>query len=194
VSVSDAHGLIVLGGPFSVHHRDRYPFIENEMRMIRQALNLGKPVLGICLGSQMLAAVLGAGVWAAPSPEIGWLPVRLEESARSDRLFHDLPTSFVTCVWHGDIFDLPAGAVSLARSDLTTCQAYRYGANAYGLLFHLEMKREMVAACVNAFEPRLRQVGVDPRHCVAEARDYLTALGPVASTVFGRWAELVLSQ
>jgi GMP synthase (glutamine-hydrolysing) len=189
--LADVAGLIVLGGPFSVYQCDRYPFLRGEMELIRRALELGMPVLGICLGSQLLATVLGGRVQAAKAPEIGWLPIRLEPAARSDRLFRDLPASFVTCVWHGDVFDLPPGAISIARSEMTRCQAYRCGANAYGLLFHLEMKPEMVAACVSAFEPRLRQAGVDPDHCLAEAAGHLAALAPVAETVFGRWAELI---
>ncbi len=192
--LSHAQGLIVLGGPFSVYHPERYPFLPAEMKLIRRALELDKPILGICLGSQLLAGVLGAKVRAAEVPEIGWLPVQLEPAARDDRLFHDVPASFVTCVWHGDVFDLPPGAVSLARSEKTLCQAYRYGASAYGLLFHLEMKPEMVAACVSAFEARLRQAGIDPAHCLAEAASYLTELAPVAETVFGRWAEMVVGR
>jgi GMP synthase (glutamine-hydrolysing) len=192
--ISDAQGLIVLGGPFSVYHPERHPFIRDEIELIHSALALSKPILGICLGSQLLAAALGAMVRPAEDPEIGWLPVRLEPAARNDRLFHDLPDSFVTCVWHGDVFDLPVGAVSLARSRMTACQAYRYRANVYGLLFHLEMKPEMVAACVGAFESRLRDAGIDPNHCVTEAKDRLTALAPVAETVFRRWAELVLAR
>jgi GMP synthase (glutamine-hydrolysing) len=192
--ISNAQGLIILGGPFSVSHPDRHPFVRDEMQLIRRALELRKPILGICLGSQMLAAVLGGKVRTADAPEIGWLPVELEPAAQSDRLFHDLPASFVTCVWHGDAFDLPPGAVPLARSKMTSCQAYRYGANAYGLLFHLEMKPEMVAACVSAFESRLRQAGIDPDHCIAEAADRLRALAPVAEAVFSRWAELVLAR
>jgi GMP synthase (glutamine-hydrolysing) len=187
----DVAGLIVLGGPFSVYQFDRYPFLRSEMELIRRALELGKPVLGICLGSQLIAAVLGARVQAAKAPEIGWLPIRLEPAAHADRLFRDLPTSFVTCVWHGDVFELPPGASSLARSEMTPCQAYRYGSNVYGLLFHLEMRPEMVAACVSAFEPRLRQAGIDPDHCLAEAADHLAALAPVAEAVFSRWAELI---
>jgi GMP synthase (glutamine-hydrolysing) len=191
--IADAQGLIVLGGPFSVYHPERHPFVRAEIELIRSALALGKPILGICLGSQMLAAALGAMVRAAETPEIGWLRVQLEPAARGDRLFHDLPASFVTCVWHGDVFDLPPGAVSLARSEMTSCQAYRYGANAYGLLFHLEMKPDMVVGCVNAFEAHLRQAGIDPEHCMAEAADRLSALAPVRETIFGRWAEMVLS-
>ncbi len=194
VRLDDAQGLIVLGGPFSVYQPERYPFVRMEMELIRQALNHGTPVLGICLGSQMLTAVLGASVRAARFPEIGWLPISLQPAAAEDRLFHDLPGSFVTCVWHGDVFDVPPGAVSLARSEQTACQAYRFGDNVYGLLFHLEMKPEMVPACVNAFRPKLVHAGIDPDKCIAEAEGHLRRVAPVAQAVFGRWAEMVLGR
>jgi GMP synthase (glutamine-hydrolysing) len=192
--VREADGLIVLGGPFSVYLPERYPFVRSEMKLIQRTLELGKPILGICLGSQLLAAALGAAVHGASVPEIGWLPVQLEPVAHDDRLFHGLPSSFVTCVWHGDVFDLPRGAVSLAHSRMTRCQAFRYGPNVYGLLFHLEMQPAMVAECVNAFEPRLRQAGIDPAHCVAEADAHLAKLAPVAEAVFGRWTEQVTAR
>ena len=191
--ISDAQGLIVLGGPFSVYHTERYPFVRTEMELIRGAVGLGKPVLGICLGSQLLAAVLGSKVRAASTTEIGWFPIQLEPAARDDRLFHGLPSPFVTCVWHGDVFDLPRGAVSLAHSDITQCQAFRYGTNVYGMLVHLEMQPKMVAACVSAFEARLRQAGIDPAHCVAEAEGHLAEIAPVAETVFRRWADLLIA-
>ncbi len=190
--VGEADALIVLGGPFSVYLPEYHSFVRREMELIRSMLELGRPILGICLGSQLLAAVLGAAVYRASAPEIGWLPVELEPQACDDRLFHGLPSSFITCVWHGDLFDLPRGAVSLARTQMTRCHAFRYGTNVYGLLFHLEMQPAMVAACVNAFEPRLRQVGIDPARCVAEADAHLARLAPVAETVFRRWAELVV--
>jgi GMP synthase (glutamine-hydrolysing) len=189
--LADVAGLIILGGPLSVYQSDRYPFLRSETDLIRRAIELGMPVLGICLGSQLLATALGAKVQAAKAPEIGWLPIRLEPAANADRLFRDLPASFVTCVWHGDVFDLPPGAISIARSEMTPCQAYRYGSNVHGSLFHLEMKPVMVAGCVSAFEPRLRQAGIDPDHCLAEATGHLAALAPVAETVFGQWAELI---
>jgi GMP synthase (glutamine-hydrolysing) len=188
-----ADGLVVLGGPFSVYLPERYPWVRSEMEIIRKALSRGVPILGICLGSQLLAAALGSRVRAASQVEIGWLPVHLELAARDDRLFHDLPESFITCVWHGDVFDLPAGAVSLARSRMTSCQAYRCGTQVYGLLFHLEMKQEMVATCVRAFEPRLRLAGIDPASCVTEAARHAAAAAPLAEAVFDRWCELVRS-
>jgi GMP synthase (glutamine-hydrolysing) len=187
----DYDALVVLGGPFSVYVPERYPFLRREMELIQRALELARPILGICLGSQLLASVLGAKVQPATMPEIGWLPVELLPPAHDDRLFHDLPSTFVTCIWHGDEFDLPPGAVSLAHSEMTPCQAFRYGTNVYGFLFHLEMQPTMVAACVSAFESRLRRVGVDPAHCIAEAEAHLKRLAPVAKAVFERWANLV---
>ena len=184
-------GLIVLGGPYSVCRPERHPVLLRELALIRQALALGRPVLGICLGSQLVAAAIGASVRRAEAPEIGWLPVRLEAAGKEDPVFQGLPDSFVTCVWHSDVFDLPPGAVSLARSRMTPSQAYRYGPNVYGLLFHLEMKPYMVAACVGAFEPGLRRAGIDPDECLIEAQSHLNAIESAAAAVFDRWAALV---
>ena len=186
-------GLIVLGGPYSVCRPDCHPRLRRELALIRQALDLGRPVLGICLGSQLVATALGGRVYRAPAPEIGWLPVRLEAAGKDDRLFQGLPHTFTTCVWHGDVFDLPAGAVSLASSQMTASQAYRYGDNVYGFLFHLEMKLDMVAACVGAFEPGLRGAGMDPDECLIQAQSHLSAIERTAATVFDRWTALVRS-
>ena len=100
-------------------------------------------MLGVCLGAQILAAALGAKVDRNPNgKEIGWHPIRLHDSAKDDRLMRDLPATMTPFHWHGDIFDLPPGAVSLASSDKTPCQAFRHGDKVYGFQFHFEVTRE----------------------------------------------------
>jgi GMP synthase (glutamine-hydrolysing) len=183
-----AGGLIVMGGPEAVYQLDRYPYLRAEMALIENALKSGKPVLGVCLGSQLLAAVLGASVRRGAQKEIGWYPVRLRSEANDDRLFRGLPSEFMACHWHGDVFDLPTGAVPLASSELTELQAFRYGDKAWGLLFHAEMTQQIIAALVRENAEGLKRVGIDGDAILAKAPDYLPQLGEIAETIFGRWA------
>lgn len=119
-----------------------YPHLADERAAIEQALARGIPVLGICLGSQLLAWALGARVEPNPrGPEIGWLPVRALAAAGDDALLGHFGAQEVVLHWHRDVFELPAGAVALASSHRSPVQAYRYGACAWGLLFHIEVDK-----------------------------------------------------
>jgi GMP synthase (glutamine-hydrolysing) len=183
-----AGGLIVMGGPEAVYHLDRHPYLRDEIALIENALKENRPILGVCLGSQLLAAALGATVRRGESKEIGWYPVRLSDAARDDRLMRGLPPEFVAAHWHGDVFNLPSGAVALALSDKTPVQAYRYGDKAYGLLFHAEMTEEILAALVNEFRDGLKRVGVDGDAILAEAPRHLPTLERIGGAIFSRWA------
>jgi GMP synthase (glutamine-hydrolysing) len=183
-----AGGLIVMGGPEAVYQLDRYPYLRDEIALIENALKAGRPVLGVCLGSQLLAAALGANVRRAAHKEIGWYPVRLRSAAKDDRLLGGVPEEFVACHWHSDIFDLPAGAVPLASSELTELQGFRYGENAWGLMFHAEMTAQIVAALVSEFGEGLKRVGIDGDEILASAPRHLADLSKIAGTIFGRWA------
>jgi GMP synthase (glutamine-hydrolysing) len=186
-----AAGLIVMGGPMGVYERDRYPFLDQELRLIEQTLRAEKPVLGVCLGSQLLATALGASVAPAPSKEIGWHPVMLAEQAPADRLLAHVEPSFVAFHWHGDVFTLPRGATPLAASRRTPHQAYRYGENAYGFLFHMEVTEEIVLGMVEHFADELTEVGMDGAAIVEGIEEYLHRLEAIAEMVFGRWAALL---
>jgi GMP synthase (glutamine-hydrolysing) len=118
-----------------VYDAPRYPFLSAEMRLIEDALRRDKAVLGVCLGSQLLAAALGAQVVKGRQKEIGWHPVNLSPDAVSDPVWYQVAPSFMALHWHGDVFNLPAGAISLASSALTEYQAFRYGRSTYGFLF-----------------------------------------------------------
>ena len=176
VDPGGAGGLIAMGGPMSVYE---------------EALGAGKPVLGVCLGSQLLAAVLGATVRRGKRKEIGWYPIRLSHAGCRDILFSDVESSFVAFHWHGDIFDLPRGCTGLASSEATPCQAFRHGTLAYGLLFHAEVTRPIVAAMIHSFAEELAESGVRGTDILRESETYLPSLGAVASAVFGKWAMLI---
>jgi GMP synthase (glutamine-hydrolysing) len=186
-----AAGLVVMGGPMGVYEADRYRHLRDEMRLIEGAVQAGVPVLGVCLGSQLVAATLGANVHASGRKEIGWHSVRLTEAASTDSLFAGVEREFVAFHWHGDIFDLPTGAVALASSSLTECQAFRFGERTWGLLFHMEVNHQMVRAMVETFAEELRDAKLDGAAIVADAKRHLPALGAVGGTVWARWAEML---
>jgi GMP synthase (glutamine-hydrolysing) len=181
-------GLIVMGGPQTVYHLDEHPYLREEMALIESALKAAKPILGVCLGSQLLAATLGAQVRRGEQREIGWYPVRLLDAAKEDRLLGGLPAEFVAAHWHSDVFDLPKDAIALASSEKTPLQAFRYGAKAYGFLFHAEMTREILTALVAEFGDGLKRVGLDGDAILVEAERHLPALGSIGNTIFSRWA------
>ncbi len=183
-----ARGLVVMGGPMGLYEADRHPFLKDEMRLIERALRADVPVLGVCLGSQLIASVLGARVTRGRAKEIGWFPVELAASAGRDRIFAGVPSRLVPCHWHGDVFTLPAGAVSLAKSAQTRCQAFRYGRAAYGVLFHMEMTRAMLRKMTGVFRDELAAEKIAPKDILAGADRHLPRLEPVARGVFERWA------
>jgi GMP synthase (glutamine-hydrolysing) len=190
--MSEATGLVIMGGPMGVYEQDRYPFLQQEIRLIQHALEEEKPVLGICLGSQLLAAALGAKVTKGKQKEIGWFPVTLTEAAKSDPLWAGVKPTFMAYHWHGDIFELPPGATSLASSELTEYQAFRYGSFAYGLLFHMEITERIIQDMVEGFRDELQAAGVDGNAIIGKASKYLPRLQRIGGFVFQRWVDLVV--
>lgn len=137
--------IIAMGGPMSVNDDATLPWLTDEKRLIGDAVHAGLPFFGACLGVQLLAAALGARVYPGPSPEVGLLAVTLTAEGRRDPVMGGLPDRLFAVQFHGDTFDLPAGAVRLARSDAYPNQAFRWG-QAYGMQFHLEVSADMVRA------------------------------------------------
>jgi GMP synthase (glutamine-hydrolysing) len=142
-SVAGMCGLVVMGGPMGVH--DELPWLEPERVLLRSAVEAGLPVLGVCLGAQQLAAALGAAVTRGRMPECGVGEVHLTNQAIADPVFGPAPTPLPCVHWHADTFALPKGAVRLARNEAYENQAFRFGAYAYGLQFHVEVTGSLVA-------------------------------------------------
>jgi GMP synthase-like glutamine amidotransferase len=136
--ISDFDWLIVMGGPMSVNDEKQYPWLAAEKKFIRLAIDEGKTVLGICLGSQLVSAALGAKVYQNKEKEIGWFDIELTCFAKSDKLFFDIENRIKVFHWHGDTFDLPEKAVHLAFSKGCKNQAYSYKDKVLALQFHLE--------------------------------------------------------
>jgi GMP synthase (glutamine-hydrolysing) len=191
--IEKADGLIVLGGPVGVYEAATYPYLSDEIELIKDALKEIKPVLGICLGSQLLAAALGAKVYKSERQEIGWRPVKsYAAAARNDLLWNAVENQFTAFHWHGDVFELPAGAVSLASSSLTEHQAFRYGKNAYGILFHPEATREIIFSMTRDFADEAAQAGIAPAQILADTEKHLSTFKATADKIFNGWAKLVV--
>jgi GMP synthase (glutamine-hydrolysing) len=139
----EVSGAVVMGGPMGVGETERHPGLATEREWLEEALRRDLPLLGICLGAQLLARALGAEVRAGERPELGYAPVEVLDP--EDPLLGALAPSATALHWHGDVFDLPDGAKHLARSDLTEVQAFRHG-NAWGVLFHPESDLALLEA------------------------------------------------
>jgi GMP synthase (glutamine-hydrolysing) len=174
-SLDDVDWLIVMGGPMGVHDEYRHPWLVAEKRCIEGAIAAGRAVLGICLGAQLIADVLGARVYANGQKEIGWFPVRRTPAAAGHPLGMVFPESEEVFHWHGDTFDLPAGSVHLAASDACRNQAFVLGERVLALQFHLETTR----GCADALVRQCRDELVAGPH-VQSAADILARPGRFA--------------
>jgi len=186
--------VIAMGGPMSVNDDDALPWLREEKECISAAVRAGTPFFGACLGAQLLASALGAAVYPGPAPEIGLLPVRLTEAARSDPVFADLPEELLTFQWHGDTFDLPTGATLLAGSPAYANQAFRYGRHAYGVQFHLEVSPELAREWADVPEYAAALESTLGAGSASGLMDDLSArageLQAHARSLFARWLEL----
>ncbi|BAY99939.1 glutamine amidotransferase, class I [Tolypothrix tenuis PCC 7101] len=147
-SVDDLDWLIVMGGPMNIYEYDQYPWLNDEKQFIESAIQQNKVVIGICLGSQLIADVLGSKVYQGREKEIGWYPINLTPEAQNYPVFASFSQSFNVFHWHGDTFDLPPGAVRIAYSEVCANQAFIYGDQVLGLQFHLESTKESVSQII----------------------------------------------
>ncbi|MEO5355671.1 MAG: type 1 glutamine amidotransferase [Nitrospirae bacterium YQR-1] len=140
--------LVILGGPMSVNDTEKYPFLKLEEALVREFIDKGKRVLGICLGAQMIAGVLRQRVYRGPAPEIGWYNIKATAAGIDDSAFSKLivPETSTLKVfhWHGETFDIPEGGLRLASSELYPNQAFKYKNTVYAFQFHMEVNKQMV--------------------------------------------------
>jgi GMP synthase-like glutamine amidotransferase len=186
--------IVAMGGPMSVNDDAELPWLAEEKRAIGAAVRAGKPYWGVCLGVQLLAASLGARVYPGEDPEVGLLPVELTDEGRADPVFGPVEGDLVTLQWHGDTFDLPAGAVRLVSSPAYANQAFRFE-RAYGVQFHLEISAEMARewADVPEYVASLeRTLGADGAPAfLAEIEQNADAMRSEGRTLFERWLDRV---
>jgi GMP synthase-like glutamine amidotransferase len=141
-TVNDFDWLIILGGPMNIYEEDQYPWLIAEKQLIKQAIEKDKIVLGICLGSQLIADALGSRVYLGEHKEIGWFPLKTTDAVQQSKVFEFLPSELTVFHWHGDTFDLPEKATHLAYSEGCANQAFLYGDKVLGLQFHLEVDQQ----------------------------------------------------
>lgn len=148
-------GIIILGGPMNVYEEDEFPFLREEDVLIKKAIQKGSPLLGICLGGQLIAKATGATVTKGAKKEIGWYKLNLTQGGKEDKAFGKFPEELTVFQWHGDTFGIPQGAVHLAGSELFPNQAYRIGNNVYGLQFHLEVTEKTINSWITEYQDEL---------------------------------------
>lgn len=139
--------LVVMGGPMGVYEEATYPWLKAEKTFIREVIDAGKKVLGVCLGSQLVAEALGSKVYPNPQKEIGWWPVQVVDTATGSPTA-GWPAEFTVFHWHGDTFDLPPGAMHLFRTNACPNQGYLVGNRVAGLQFHLEANQALVETMI----------------------------------------------
>jgi len=191
-------GLVILGGPMNVDQVDRHPHLATEVELVNEAMKKGLPILGICLGAQLIAKALGARVRAAERKEIGWHDVTLTDAGASDPVLRNVGRDARLFQWHEDVFDLPAGAEHLASSERCAYQAFRVGANVYGLQFHLEVDEPLVERWlgVPAHLKQIEELGgeLDPDGIRRETRERIAGHRVVADRALGELAGILGSR
>lgn len=181
--ISDLSGLVLMGGPMSVNDVAEYPFLIPELQLIEKVLGEGKPILGVCLGSQLIAKALGSKVYPHKVREVGWHPIRLTSSGTRDPHFKNIPNETDVFHWHGETFDLPKGATLLAKSDRCENQAFKWGNSTYALQFHLEVTPRIVKDWCSSQdgEAYVASAGEDVSDIAQNTKSCYAALEPLAN-------------
>ncbi|MFT3821125.1 MAG: glutamine amidotransferase [Rubrivivax sp.] len=187
LDVLGADLLVVLGGPIGAFDERSYPFLQDELALVHRRLESGRPILGICLGAQLMARALGAEVYALGHKEIGFGPLALTDAGRASPLdaLGDAPVLH----WHGDQFDIPPGAARLAGTEIGANQAFAMGDRVLGLQFHLEADTRSIERWLVGHACELGQAGIDPCALRKQSHDHGARLAVAARKVFTAWLD-----
>jgi len=181
--------LIVLGGPIGVYDEPFYPFLSGEIVLIERRLRAGAPTLGICLGAQLIAKAAGARVYPGKQKEIGFSPLTLTPDGEASCLAALEAADGNVLHWHGDTFDLPAGATRLASTPITQNQAFSLGPNVLALQFHMEAEPRGLERWLIGHTGEIAQTGLDVRALRAEIAQQGAAVAAAGAVAFNRWLD-----
>lgn len=183
--IGDYGFIVILGGPMNVYEEDRYPYLKDEDRFIKDAIEKEIPLLGICLGAQLIAKAAGAKVFANHVKEIGWYKITLTETGLKDPLFNGLEREISVFQWHGDTFSIPEGGLLLASSALCKNQAFRYK-SAYGFQFHIEVIPDMIEDWIDSYQSELNSLKgiIDPAKIIYESPKNMPAYTKNSEMIF----------
>lgn len=188
----DAGGAIVLGGPMNVDETDRFPFLKIEREWLRSLMADHVPILGICLGAQILARAMDAAVAPNGEKEIGFAPIRLTAEGTADPIFAGTPKTIDVFHWHGDRFEIPAGGALLADSAICPHQAFRAGPAAYGFQFHIEITREMISDWTRNSDAEMSEAGTCREKILKDAEGRLAAVHQHAEKIFKNFFDVIV--
>ncbi len=185
--LESADVLVIGGGPIGVYETDRYPFLHDEIEALRRRMDAGRATLGLCLGAQLMAAALGARVYSGGKKELGWAPLQLSAAGQASPLgvLAELPVLH----WHGDTFDLPAGATLLASTPVYAHQAFSHGAHALALQFHAEADWRRIEQWLIGHTGELGAAGIDVNALRAASQQHGPALEAAAHALISRWLD-----
>ena len=184
-------GLIIMGGPQSVYEEEKFPYLRAEKQLARQAIDNNIPLIGVCLGSQIIADVLGSDVHPSGGVEIGWKDITRSPDIANNPVLSALPETFTPLHWHGDVYDLPNGATPIGASEMTPVQGFTYSETAFAPLFHLEMTEQQITEMATLFPDDVRKGGLDPETLLSQTPAHAAAIKPIATEIFTRWAKLL---
>lgn len=185
--IEQADLLVVLGGPIGVGDAEAYPFLTPELRLIERRLTQDRPLLGICLGSQLMASALGSRVYPGGTKEIGWGQLQLTDAGMASCLAPLADPDAMVLHWHGDTFDLPDGATRLASSPLYENQAFAHGRNALALQFHIEADPARLEEWYVGHTAELGAAGISVKALRAATAQVASRVGVQAERIFDRW-------